>query len=252
MSSKPSQFVWYELLSPNAAAAQAFYTQVVGWQAADAGMPGMSYTLLSVGDTAIGGLMDVPPGAHPGWFGYVWVDDVDASAQRLQALGGKLLRPAEDIPGVGRYATVADPHGAVFYLFRDASDDNPPRLPSDTPGVISWHELYAGNGDAAFAFYSALFGWTKDTAVDMGPMGTYQLFAAGGPAIGGMMTKPPEVPVPFWQYYISVAAIDAAAGRATAAGGQVLMGPQEVPGGSWIVQCLDPQGVPFAMVAPVR
>jgi len=252
MSSQPSQFVWYELLSPNAAAAQAFYTQVIGWRAADAGMPGMRYTLLSVGEAAIAGLMDVPPGAHPGWFGYVWVDDVDASAQRLQALGGKLLRPAEDIPGVGRYATVADPHGAVFYLFRDASGDNPSRLPAGTPGVVSWHELYAGDGDAAFAFYSALFGWTKDTAIDMGPMGTYQLFAAGGNAIGGMMTRPPQVPVPCWQYYIAVDHIDAAAGRATAAGGQVLMGPHEVPGGSWIVQCLDPQGVPFAMVAPVR
>lgn len=177
---------------------------------------------------------------------------MDASAQRLQALGGKLLRPAEDIPGVGRYATVADPHGAVFYLFRDASGDNPSRLPAGTPGVVSWHELYAGDGDAAFAFYSALFGWTKDTAIDMGPMGTYQLFAAGGNAIGGMMTRPPQVPVPCWQYYIAVDHIDAAAGRATAAGGQVLMGPHEVPGGSWIVQCLDPQGVPFAMVAPVR
>ena len=75
---------------------------------------------------------------------------------------------------------------------------------------------------------------------------------AGGPAIGGMMTRPPEVPKPCWLYYVNVEAIDAAAARVKAASGQVVSGPMEVPGGSWIVQCLDPQGAMFAMVAPKR
>jgi len=88
----------------------------------------------------------------------------------------------------------------------------------------------------------------------MGPMGVYQLFAVGtgNPAIGGMMTRPPEVPQPCWLYYVSVDAIDAAAARAATAGGQVVSGPMEVPGGSWVVQCLDPQGAMFALVAPAR
>ena len=88
----------------------------------------------------------------------------------------------------------------------------------------------------------------------MGPMGTNQLFsaAAGLPPTGGMMKRPPQMPVAAWLYYFNVEAIDAAAARATAAGGQVLNGPMEVPGGSWIVQCMDPQGAMFAMVAPGR
>jgi predicted enzyme related to lactoylglutathione lyase len=49
-----------------------------------------------------------------------------------------------------------------------------------------------------------------------------------------------------------VPAIDAAAKRVTDRGGKVLMGPTEVPGGSWIVQCQDPQGAHFAMSAPKR
>ncbi len=82
----------------------------------------------------------------------------------------------------------------------------------------------------------------------MGPMGTYQLFAAGGEAIGGMMTKPAQIPSPAWLFYFIVPEIDAAAARATDRGGQVLNGPMQVPGGGWIVQCTDPQGAMFALV----
>ena len=79
-------------------------------------------------------------------------------------------------------------------------------------------------------------------------MGTYQLFSAGGQTIGGMFTKPPTVPVPFWLYYFNVGDIDAAVKRVKAGSGQILDGPIEVPGGSWIVQCMDPQGAIFALV----
>ncbi len=86
----------------------------------------------------------------------------------------------------------------------------------------------------------------------MGPMGTYQLFAAGAEPIGGMMTKFDGIPAPFWLYYFTVGAIDAAAARVTDKGGQVLQGPHPVPGGSWIIQCRDPQGAMFALVASRR
>jgi predicted enzyme related to lactoylglutathione lyase len=87
--------------------------------------------------------------------------------------------------------------------------------------------------------------------MDMGPMGTYQLFktSAGGESIGGIMTKPPNIPAPFWTYYFQVDGIQAAAARITAAGGSVINGPMEVPGGSWVVQALDPQGAMFALVS---
>ena len=84
----------------------------------------------------------------------------------------------------------------------------------------------------------------------MGPMGTYQLFANGGPAIGGMMTKMPDQPAPLWFYYFNVDAIDAAVARATKAGAKVVHGPSEVPGGQWVVHCVDPRQAMFAMVAP--
>jgi predicted enzyme related to lactoylglutathione lyase len=64
-----------------------------------------------------------------------------------------------------------------------------------------------------------------------------------------MMTKMADTPVPHWLFYFSVEAAGAGADRVKAGGGQVLMGPYEVPGGGWIVIALDPQGGPFALLA---
>jgi len=258
MPSSACPFVWYELMTTDPAAATAFYRDVVGWSAADAGMPGMAYTLLSAGGAEVAGLMALPDearaaGSPPCWTGYIGVPDVDAAATRVQAAGGALHHPPEDIPGVGRFAVVADPQGAVFCLFAGLPGDAPPQLAPDAPGTVGWHELMAGDRAGAWPFYAAQFGWTQDEAIDMGPMGIYQLFRTGGEmATGGMMSKPPEVPQACWIYYFNVPALDATLARVRAGGGQVLSGPMEVPGGSWVAQCLDPQGAAFALVAPQR
>lgn len=257
MTTTPSHFIWYELMTNDTAAAEAFYGSVVGWQAKDAGMPGIAYTLLSAGDMQVGGVMALPPqalaaGARPGWIGYLGVDDADASAARIRAAGGAVHRAPEDIPGIGRFAVVTDPHGAAFIVMQPFSDEQPPQPAPGTPGHVGWHELHAGDLDSAWAFYASQFGWTRDQAIDMGPMGTYQLFATGGPAVGGMMTKTPDTPAPMWLYYFNVDGVDAAVARVMQGGGKLLFGPQQVPGGSWIVQCTDPQGGMFALVGMQR
>lgn len=254
MPSHHGQFVWYELMSNEPEKALAFYRDVVGWDSADAGMPGMTYNLLKAGDLPVAGLMGLPEeacaaGAKPGWLGFVGVEDVDASAAAVMAAGGQLRREPTDIPGVGRFAVFTDPQGAPLALFKGQSEMGP-SFGMGQPGHPGWHELMTSDWQAAFAFYSGLFGWRKDRGHDMGPMGMYQLFNAGGDAIGGMMTKPASVEAPpFWTYYFTVAAIEPAIERIKAGGGTVINGPMEVPGGSWIVQALDPQGVMFALVA---
>lgn len=259
MTSTAAPFCWYELMTTDLAASEAFYGTVIGWTAADSGMPGFRYSILKAGEIAIAGAMALPDelvtaGVPPHWIGYVRVEDVDAMLPRLVTAGGTVHKAAEDIPGVGRFAVVADPHGAAFCLFRE---DGPmpaaePSTDPCRPGHVGWHELQAGDGDAAFAFYAELFGWTEADRHDMGPMGVYRLFATGGAAVGGMMTKVPECPRPFWLYYFGVEALDAAIDRLTAAGGKVAMGPMEVPGGAWIVQAFDPQGAMFALLAARR
>jgi uncharacterized protein len=250
MSETHGKFVWYDVMTSNTKSAEAFYRSVIGWDAKDSGMTDRSYTM-------VGGLMPIPEdaaraGVRPAWMGYVAVDDVDIYAKRVKAAGGAVHRGPEDIPGVGRFAVAGDPHGAGFMLFKGMGDQAPMPAPAGAPGHIGWRELHAGEREGAFAFYSGLFGWTKGEAVDMGPMGVYQTFAIHGTQSGGMMTKTPQTPAPFWLYYFNVEAVDRATARAKDGGGEVLNGPMQVPGGSWIVQCRDPQGAMFAMVGPKR
>ncbi len=253
----PRSFFWYELMTTDRAAALGFYQKLLGWEANDFAGSGPAYSVLSVGKCGIGGVMELTPemrgaGVPPCWLGYVDTDDVDATVARITAAGGKVHRGPADIPGVGRFAVVADPYGAAFMLLKGSSPEGYVPPAPGTPGTVGWRELYAGDGAGAFAFYSSIFGWTKGDAVDMGSMGAYQLFAAGAEPIGGMMTKPPQVPVSAWLFYFNVESIDAATAAATAGGARVLHGPSEVPGPMWIVQCLDPQGAMFAMVAAKR
>ncbi|MBX3025132.1 VOC family protein [bacterium] len=247
-------FIWYELATRDPAAAEAFYAAVVGWTAQPFG-GGMAYTVLAAPDGAVGGIGPLPAEAWatPGWLGYIAVDDVDAVAERITRAGGAVVRPPDDIPGVGRFAVVADPQGVRFMLLRPTPRDAaPPRaFQAEAPGHIGWNELHSTDWAAGFAFYSALFGWEKLDAMDMGAMGTYQLFGVGGVPLGGMLNSP-SFPRPSWLFYFNVDDIDAAQRRLSAAGGSVLHGPSEVPGGRWIIQAMDPQQVMFAVVGPRR
>ncbi len=258
MSEPHGKFCWYELMTTDPQAAGAFYTRVIGWQAEDSGLADTPYTLFKVEGQGVGGVMAVPEearqaGARPGWIGYIWVRDLDAALAQLQAAGGAIRRPAGEIPGVGRFAVVADPQGAIFVLFRNFGEQEAPTAPPGTPGHIGWHELHADNWESAFDFYAGQFGWTKADTFDMGPeMGLYQIFTTQSGQGGGMMNRIPITPGPFWNFYINVDDIDAAATRVSEAGGQVMHGPQEVPGGNWIIQGRDPQGAMFALVGPRR
>jgi predicted enzyme related to lactoylglutathione lyase len=247
-----SDFAWYELMTPDVTAAVAFYGAVTGWTGQAFGP---DYTVLSVGSAGVGGVMALSPemaaaGAKPGWLGYIGVEDVDAAAAKLRQAGGAVHRPPGDIPNVGRFAVVADPQGAVFMLFKGLPAEPPPRPAPGTPGTIGWHELHAADGDTALAFYAGMFGWAKTETMDMGPMGSYHLFAAGAAPIGGVMTKTEAELPPYWLFYFAVENIDAAIARVAAQGGTVVNGPHQVPGGSWIIVGIDPQGVRFALVGP--
>ncbi len=247
-------FVWYDQMAKDLTLAETFYAKVVGWTMAPNTMNDQRYTLLKAGDEMIGGLMPIPAdaaGVPSAWMGYIAVDDVKAYADKVQQAGGAIHRPPTEIPNVGTFAVAADPFGAGFLIFRGNGDgDGAPDVASMAPAHVGWRELHAGDGPKAFDFYSGLFGWTKGDAMDMGAMGKYQLFNTRAGQPGGMMTKMPNTPAPFWLYYFAVRSIDAASERVNSSGGKVINGPMEVPGGAWIIQCLDPQNAMFALVGP--
>jgi predicted enzyme related to lactoylglutathione lyase len=250
-------FVWYELMTTNPAAANAFYGNVLGWHARDASMPGLAYQLMTVETTPVAGLTSLPDdarraGVAPHWTGYVGVDDIDAVARRVETLGGRVHVPPMDVSNISRFSIIADPQETMLALINRPQSPAGTSITARATGCVGWHELLASSWEKAFAFYTALFGWQKAEA-QQGIMGTYQQFSAAGETIGGMYTKPPTLPHPFWLYYFNVADIQAAAQRVEANGGEILYGPVEVPGGNWIVHCLDPQGAIFALLnRPVR
>jgi predicted enzyme related to lactoylglutathione lyase len=251
MVARAGEFTWYELMTADLSAAGGFYGDVIGWEVQDVSRPEMAYFLFNASGTPACGLMELPePGIPPGFFGYVATDDVDNATEKVRALGGTIHKGPMEIPGVGRFAVASDPQGAAFGLHQWADPETAPGPALMSPGRMSWHELMTTDWQAGFDFYGELFGWKKSDAIDMGPMGTYQLFSGpdGGNAIGGMFNQPPEAPGTYWSYYIGVPAIDPAVEKIRLGGGQIFNGPMEVPGGAWIVQGHDPQGAMFAVV----
>ena len=190
---------------------------------------------------------------HAAWIGYISVGDVDAHIEKIVEAGGKLLRPATDVPGMLRFAVVSDPQGAAFVAFTpNPAMPSPQRPAPPTPGTIGWHELYTTDLDGGFSFYNKLFGWSKVTDMDMGAMGLYRIFDEGDHkemGDGGMMTKAPQMPVSCWNFYFHVDSIKAAIKRVESGGGKVVNGPMQVPGGAWIINGQDPQGAMFSLVS---
>jgi predicted enzyme related to lactoylglutathione lyase len=245
------RFVWYELMTTDTTAAGDFYARVVGWGTHDASTPSLHYTFFTARKAPVSGLVQLPEearasGAAPRWIGYVGVDDVDATADRIRRLGGAVHIPPTDTPNISRFSLVADPQAAALALIKWLQPGAQQAPEPGKPGRVSWHELLAADWAKAFAFYGEIFGWQNADA-GVGPMGTYQLFSAAGETIGGMFTKPTAVPAPLWLYYFNVGDIDAAAARVKADGGRVLDGPLEMPGSKWVARCADPQGAAFGL-----
>jgi predicted enzyme related to lactoylglutathione lyase len=238
-------------MTTNTKSAAGFFSKVVSWKT-QAWEHDPSYTMFVANGRRMAGLMLLPEdakamGAPPSWITYIGTPDVDETARQAASLGGKILKPATDIPRVGRFAVIQDPQGAVFSAFAPA--EAPQSDAEPTIGDFSWHELPTTDWRAALTFYQQLFGWEGTSSMDMGPeMGTYQMYGLKGKTLGGMFNKPKQMSgPPAWLPYIKVADAKKAAETVKRLGGQVVNGPMEVPGGDLIAQGVDLQGAMFAV-----
>ena len=244
------RLVWYELLTTDMKAAEAFYGPVVGWTFSRFDGAPMPYDAINrSADVSIGGVMTIPEGMRfpPHWEMYVAVSNFDEAVTAIEKRGGSGLSPAMEIPGVGRFRTMKDPQGAVFAIIEPGRPESRPEAEAEN-GDVSWRELYTTDAAAALRFYGDVFGWKEMDVHDMGPMGKYHIFGRAF-QLGGIMNTPAhmaQVP-PNWGLYFRVADIRAAADRVTANGGKVLNGPMQVPDNTWIVNGLDPQGAAFSL-----
>jgi predicted enzyme related to lactoylglutathione lyase len=126
VTGEPGATVWHEVYTRDVGAARGFYGAVFGLEGRPLDAPGIEYWTLHRGDQVAFGAMQMtaqfPPEVPSHWNTYFAVTAVDASVDRLIALGGAVVAPAFDTP-FGRLAFVADPFGAAFCLMA------PTRLP---------------------------------------------------------------------------------------------------------------------------
>lgn len=247
------RFVWYELATSDPAGAQRFYTAITGWGTQAFEGAGEPYTMWTKGETPIGGLWKLQPelasqGVPPHWLPYVGTDDVDETVIEATQLGARTIVPPQDIPNMGRFAVLADPQGAMFAIYK-GNQDMPDSDFNPQVGEASWHELTTSDHVAAFDFYSKLFGWEKQSEMDMGGGSMYLMYGRNGQMLGGMWTwnRPEHTMPPNWMVYFKVDNADATAEKIKQLGGQILNGPMEVPGGDRVAQAMDPQGATFGI-----
>jgi predicted enzyme related to lactoylglutathione lyase len=109
-------FHWNELVTRDVEKAKKFYGNTIGWTFDAMSMPDGTYWVAKMGDQPVGGLFPIAgpqwDGVPEHWMSYLAVDDVDARVKKATAAGAKLMRPAFDIPGVGRIAILTEPGGA--------------------------------------------------------------------------------------------------------------------------------------------
>jgi uncharacterized protein len=245
------RFMWHQLFTRDVPGAKDFYTSLVGWKA-KAWPPDPRYTVCHAGDVPAAGIIEfdseVPAEAPPHWLPYIGTRDVDSVAEAAVRAGGSILKEPGDLPGAGRYAVLEDPQGAVFAII-DPEKARPEEEGMPPLAHFSWHELATSDVEAAFNFYSELFGWDAITRMDMGAnVGVYLIFGKNGVQRGGIYLKPAEMPAsPHWLSYAVVPDVDASVAVVEAGGGKIIQPPMEVPGGSRIAILVDPSGAPFAL-----
>lgn len=241
---------WYERSSQDPAGASAFYGPLLGWRFQDAGMSGFSYTLALAAGDMVAGMMQPDAPMPDAWLIYFAVEHCDGAAERAKGLGATVLREAADIPGTGRFAILADPQGAVFGILQPEGGEDGHAFDQAKSGHGNWHELQSSDPVAALAFYTQLLGWSAGRAMDMGPMGNYQIFAHDGRDIGGMMPLQAPGTDAHWLPYFGVPSANDAKTQIETLGGRIAHGPAEVPGGAFIVMAQDPHDAWFAVVGP--
>ena len=240
-------------------AAKPFYRAVLGWSIAANADPlagEMDYRMIErAGGGMAGGAMALDPGMitagmKPCWQTYFGVDDVDTTVAKVESLGGSVNMPAATMEGVGRMAMLADPQGAMFYVMRGASDETSDAFSVTDAGHCRWNELSTSDAPGALTFYEAALGLKHNGGMPMGEAGEYAFIAVGETTIGAISPMMPPGALPAWLPYFGAASTSAAKTLIEANGGNVMMGPHEVPGGDWIVVGSDPQGAMFGIVGP--
>lgn len=241
-SNARGQFVWFELVTDDVEAGLSHYEKVLGWTRRAMPMGDFDYQMIGRGELGHCGVVK-PQGADAAghWTSYIAVDDVDATVARVEGAGGEVRVPATDLPGVGRFALIADPEGATLHVFRPAGEGN-------ASSGFHWNELWCHDPEQTLRFYAQVLG-AEIVTMDM-PMGKYYLLRFGDRATGGAFRSPVADLPAHWLPYALVEDVDAAVGRARSDGGALLGEVQTVEEVGRFAVLASPDGARLGVMVP--
>ncbi len=119
----PGSFCWNDLGVDDYKVSGKFYSATIGWELLGIDEPDTECITLKAGDEYVAGLYKRPEAmsALPRqWFTYFVVDDCCCSCKVVVENGGKVIIPVEEAEGMGAYALVSDPQGALFWIIKPA------------------------------------------------------------------------------------------------------------------------------------
>jgi predicted enzyme related to lactoylglutathione lyase len=243
---------YVELMTPDQAAAAEFYRQIFAWEIAEYELPedagaGLYLQGQISGDTVCG-ISGQMPGmeGHPAFWGvYLAVDDVDATAAKVDAAGGKVEAPPFDVMDLGRMAAIQDPTGARVNLWQAGS--TPGTQVANEPGTPTWNELVTPDVEKALAFYAEVVGIGSKKSEMVG--GDYtSITNVAGEVVGGALPPMMEGIPPHWNVYFNVADADVVAAQIEALGGTTVAPNFDVEGVGRMGFFADPHGAMFAVM----
>jgi predicted enzyme related to lactoylglutathione lyase len=242
--------IWVDLVTPDIARAEQFYTGLFGWSFEKvAGDP--NYEIASVGGQMVGGLYQkaAPAGQsrQPAWLTFIAVRDVEAARRLALAHGAKVLSATRDYPQRGRQAVLSDPDGAVFALLASSSGDPPDAMAA--PGEWIWSSLMVRDAGHEAGFYQTVFGYD---VFDLPSDGALQhlVLSSDDFARAGISTLPSDAVRrhPHWLNFVRVTDAADVASRAVSLGGRVLVEPRMDRHGGRLAVLADPTGAPFGVM----
>src|SRR5262245_33161453 len=218
---KTGEFVWRDMLAPDAEKAQAFYTELFGWTVRSMDGEYGIYRILANNGVDFGGIGQLDAeGVPPHWVSYIASSSVDDSTAKAAELGATVTVAPLDIPHVGRFASWIDPQGAAISAFTGLPDWPEPQRPGiPPPGGVTWNELMSGDVEGSKKFYSNVFGYTADDQ-DMGT-GSYTIFKLGEEMVAGLHARPEGMPpISAWTIYFHVTDLEKSMDDVKRLGGQ--------------------------------
>ena len=248
------EICWTDLQTSDVAAAKAFYAAVFGWRFEDLPTPdGRSYAQAFLGEDLVTVIAPQNPqqlaaGASGQWNVYFASSDARGLADGLVHAGGTLEFGPEEVGGTGVMVFFAPPGGGTTGAWQAGSHVGTVR--SGEPGALAWAELLTPEPQSAVGFFQQLFGHDV-TEYPQDDGGKYSTLVVNGVEVAGIAAVPADAEgtlKPGWQVYFGVSSVAGAVTAAEAAGGTVLIAPDEAEEAGTIATLEDPQGGVFSVL----